>query len=94
MSQRAFEREAQRRERAEARRTNLRRRRAGLAAGAVGAAVLFAPSAASAAPFEVNTVADNAGTNDCTAVCTLRDAITVGQRQRRRLGRHHLLLRP
>ena len=27
--------------------------------------------------FDVNTVADNAGTNDCTAVCSLRDAITV-----------------
>ena len=70
MSQRAFDREAQRRERADARRTTLRRRRAGLAAGAVGAAVLFAPSAASAAPFEVTTLADD-GTPG-----TLRSAIT------------------
>jgi CSLREA domain-containing protein len=40
--------------------------------------VLFAlPSAAQAASFTVNTTADNAGTNDCTATCSLRDALTL-----------------
>lgn len=77
MSQRRFERDARRREQAAARRAILRRRRAGLAVGAVGAAVLLTPAAANAASFEVNTLADSDGSGECTTTCTLRDAITL-----------------
>ncbi len=80
MSQRRFERAAQRRQAAaERRRDVIRRRRAGLAAGAVGAAVLIAPSAAGAATFTVDQAGDAAPAGACdpgiAADCTLRDAV-------------------
>jgi hypothetical protein len=78
MSQRNFERAARKRQEKAQRRGRSSYRRAGLAAGAVGAAVLFAPGTASAATtFEVNTN-DDAGADGCTTsggVCTLRNAV-------------------
>jgi parallel beta helix pectate lyase-like protein len=78
MSPRSFRRERSRRVAADTRRAQLRRRRAGLAAGAaVGAFALAAP-AAQAANFVVNTKTD-AVADGCTtaaAGCTLRDAFT------------------
>jgi hypothetical protein len=62
------------------RRAQLRRRRAGLAAGAaVGAFALAAP-AAQAANFEVNTLGDSHAADGCTTDpngCTLRDAVAA-----------------
>lgn len=73
MSQRSIRRAQQRRLAAERRRETLKRRRAGLAAGAaIGATALFAPSA-QAANFEVNNLVDDpAGL--CPVNCTPRDA--------------------
>ena len=76
MSQRKFERDARRRQAGEKR---ARRRRAGLAAGAVGTAVLLAPSAANAASFAVDNTNDSTGAGACdpgiAGDCTLRDAV-------------------
>ena len=80
MSRRSFERAHQRKAAAERRREALKRRRAGLATGAaIGATVLFAPSA-QAATFEVNTLQDGSdgvcepdqGEDED---CTLREAV-------------------
>jgi CSLREA domain-containing protein len=79
LSARGFRRERTRRIAAEARRAQLRRRRAGLlAAVATGAFALAAP-AAQAANFEVNTLTD-ASADGCAPSpgdCTLREAITA-----------------
>jgi hypothetical protein len=75
MSQRRFERDAHKRQAAAAR----RRRRAGLAAGAVGAAVLMAPGVANAATYTVDKAGDGPAAGACdpgiAADCTLRDAV-------------------
>lgn len=84
MSERSFRRAQERRRATEARRTELRRRRTGIAAGAaVGATVLFAPGVAQAADLEVNSTAD-AAADTCDPVgtgngCTLRDAFETAQ---------------
>jgi CSLREA domain-containing protein len=80
MSERSFRRDRQRRIAAEKRRQSLRRRRRGIAAGiAAGAFALAVPSAAQAANFEVNTLADEApdagGCEPLPGDCTLREAI-------------------
>ena len=77
MSQRQFEREALKRRAA----AQKRRRRTGLAVGAVGAAVLMTPAAASAATFTVDRGGDGPAAGACdpavAADCTLRDAVTL-----------------
>jgi CSLREA domain-containing protein len=40
-------------------------------------ALFGVPAAARAATYTVNTTGDTAGTNDCTATCSLRDAVTL-----------------
>jgi CSLREA domain-containing protein len=58
----------------------LKRRRAGIAtAAAIGATALFAPAAANAANFEVNSAGDSGGGTCTTAPdgCTLRDAVAA-----------------
>ena len=77
MSERSFKRAHERRLAAARRRESLRRRRAGLATGAaIGATVLFAPSAL-AATFEVNSLGDGPADACDAADCTLRDATTL-----------------
>ena len=74
MSARSFKRDHARAEAAAERRRARRARRATLATGAaIGATVVFAPSA-SAANFEVNDLGDGPA-DACDATCTLRDAV-------------------
>lgn len=74
MSARSIRRNRERAEATDRRRQSRRARRASLATGAaIGATVIFAPGA-SAANFEVDTLAD-AGTGDCDAPLCLREAI-------------------
>ena len=79
MSARGFRRESARRIAADARRAQLRRRRAGLVAGVAAGAFALAAPAAQAASFEVNTLTD-ASADGCAPSpgdCTLREAITA-----------------
>ena len=74
MSQRSIQRANARREAKDRRRQALRRRRAGLAAGAaIGATAVFAMPA-QAATFPVTSTADGPA-DACDADCTLRDAV-------------------
>lgn len=76
MSARSIRRAQARRLAAERRRESLRRRRAGLVAGAAIGAATLAVSSAQAAPFQV-TLTTDAAPDACDANCTLRDAITA-----------------
>src|SRR5437762_14172489 len=79
MSPRAMRRAREREARREARRRARLARRTALGAGiAFGASVIFAPAAAQAATYEVNSTADHApdGCDPSPGDCTLRDAVT------------------
>src|SRR5436190_11663996 len=77
MSPRAMRRARERDVRREAKRRARLARRGTLAAGlAVGAGAIFAPGAAQAATFQVNSLDDHAPDGCGSGDCTLRDAVT------------------